>query len=120
MWIFLSDSMVSIVQKRDDIKRGTLTVRGRIKGDIERAFPGAVVQKGGGTDYAFRAILPREQVAKAMHDAVMGIDYSNFKDSCDSSTRHDVYMGVWRVMYQHQEKANPIHRGRYQGDLIGG
>ena len=103
MWIFLSDSMLSVVQKPGDTNAGTLTVRGRIKGDIERAFPDAKVTEGAGTDYRYRVTIPREQVAKAMYDQVMALDYSNFKDTVKDRARHDAYLRCWSAMYALQE-----------------
>jgi hypothetical protein len=103
MWIFLSDAMLSIVEKPGDSKAGTLTVRARIKGDIERVFPDAKVVEGAGTDYRFRASIPREQVAKAMHDQVMNLNYGNFKSSVKDRQRHDAYMGVWSAMFSIQK-----------------
>ena len=50
MWIFLPNSMLSIVEKPGDRGTGTLTVRGRIKGDIEAVFPDAVIEADTGTD----------------------------------------------------------------------
>ncbi len=99
MWIFLPDSMLSIVQKPGDAKAGTLTVRARIKGDIERVFPEAAVAENAGTDYRFRASIPREQVAKAMHDQVMALDYSNFKGAVKDRARHDAYLRCWSAMH---------------------
>ena len=101
MWLFFNDAMLSIVQKPDD--KDTLTVRARIKGDIETVFPDAKVTDGAGTDYRFRAKIPREVVAKAMFDRVMAFDYGNFKSSVSSIARHDAYMGVWDVMYRYQQ-----------------
>ena len=46
MWIFLSNSFISVVQKPGD--NDLLTVRARIEGDIERVFPGAQVQANKG------------------------------------------------------------------------
>ena len=103
MWVFLNDAMLSIVQKPAD-KAGTLTVRGRIKGDIEKVFPDATVTEGAGTDYRFRATVPRDQVAKAMHDQVMAVDYSNFKSTVKDRGRHDAYLMVWDAMYRYQQK----------------
>jgi len=104
MWIFLPKSMLSIVEKPGDRGTGTLTVRGRIKGDIEAVFPGAVIEADTGTDYRFRAKVPREQVAKAMHEAVMNLNYSNFKGAVKDSKRHDAYMHVWDAMFRFQEQ----------------
>lgn len=100
MWQFFNDSMLSIVQKPDD--QNTLTVRARIKGDIEAVFPDAKVLEGGGTDYRFRAKVRREVVAKAMYDRVMSLNYCNFKSSVKDRKRHDTYMVVWDAMYRYQ------------------
>jgi hypothetical protein len=104
MWIFLPSSMLSIVEKPGDRATGTLTVRGRVKGDIKAVFPSAVIEADTGTDYRFRAKVPREQVAKAMHEAVMNINYSNFKNAVKDSERHDAYTDVWKAMYRFQER----------------
>ncbi len=104
MWIFLPNSMLSIVQKPGDAEAGTLTVRARIAGDIERVFPDAKVIEGGGTDYRFRATIPRDQVAQAMHDQVMCLSYANFKSTVKEHRRHEAYLGVWREMFAYQQK----------------
>lgn len=104
MWIFLSDAMLSIVEKPGDAKAGMLTVRGRIKGDIEKVFPEAKVTVGGGTDYRFRATITREKVVQAMHDQVMGVSYSNFKSTVMDRGRHDAYLRVWQAMFTFQEQ----------------
>jgi hypothetical protein len=104
MWVFLSDAMLSIVQKPGDAKAGTLTVRARIAGDIEKVFPGATVTDGAGTDYRFRATVPREQVAQAMFDQVMNLNYSNFKSSVRDRGRHDAYLQAWQAMFTFQEQ----------------
>lgn len=101
MWIFLKDSFLSIVQKPGDTD--LLTVRARIKGDIEQLFPDAEVIADAGTDYKFRARVPREAVAKALFDCVMNLDAPNFKASIKNKKRHDAYMRVWSAMYREQE-----------------
>lgn len=103
MWLFLSDSFLSIVDKGGDGL--TLLVRARKAGDIERVFPTAEVVKGGGTDYLFRARIDREEVVLRMAEAVRNIGYNNFKSSVKDHTRHDAYMGVWEVMYGYQRTA---------------
>ena len=103
MWVFLSDAMLSIVQKPGDAKAGTLTVRARVAGDIERVFPEAAVTEGAGTDYRFRATVPREKVAQAMHDQVMSVSYSNFKSTVKDRQRHDAYMRCWQAMFAYQQ-----------------
>jgi hypothetical protein len=97
MWIFLSNSFISVVQKPGDID--LVTVRARIEGDIERMFPDAKVQANKGTDYKYRAKVPRQAVAKALYDQVMSVNYTNFKSTVKDRKRHDAYMGVWSAMH---------------------
>lgn len=100
MWIFASKSFISVVQKPGDTD--LLTVRARIKGDIENVFPDAKVEINKGTDYKYRAKVPREVVAKALHDQVMALNYSNFKNTVKEMKRHSAYMEVWSAMYKAQ------------------
>jgi hypothetical protein len=102
MWIFTSKSFISIVQKPGDTDM--LTVRARINGDIEQIFPGAMVEANKGTDYKYRAKVPRESVAKALHDQVMSVNYPNFKSTVKERKRHDGYMGTWSAMYRLQDR----------------
>ncbi len=102
MWLFLSDSFLSIVDKGDPSGQ-TLLVRGRRKEDIAKVFPEAKIQTGGGTDYKYRARLPREDVSAKVAEAVQSIGYGNFKDSVPSDDRHSAYMGVWNVMHRFQK-----------------
>lgn len=102
MWIFLPTSFISVVQKPGDTD--TLTVRARIRGDIESVFPQAQVERNKGTDYKFRARVPRGAVAKVLHDQVMGLNWSNFKSTVKDGKRHDAYMNVWRSMYAIQDR----------------
>lgn len=101
MWICLNDAFYSVV----DYTNGAgpnLMVRARFKGDINKTFPEVTEVHLPNRDYAWRAELPRERVAKAIHDAVMDINYSNFKNSVPEDWRHDVYADVWHVLFQAQ------------------
>lgn len=102
MWIFLSGSFLSIVDKGDATGQ-TLLVRARKAGDIGAVFPDAEVIEGAGTDYRYRARIDRERVAQAMADQVRGIRYGNFKATVKDRERHDACMRVWDVMYAFQE-----------------
>ena len=104
MWIFLSDSFLSIVDKGDATGK-TLLVRARAKGDIQRVFPNAQVTEGDGTDYRFRARIERDVVANKLAAQIREIGYSNFKSSVHEQQRHDSYMGVWQVMYRYHEQS---------------
>lgn len=102
MWIFLPKSFISVVQKPGDTD--VLTVRARIKGDIESVFPQAKVEVNQGTDYKYRARVSREAVAKVLHDQVMNLDWSNFKGAVKAKKRHDAYMSVWSAMHAVQDR----------------
>ncbi|OPF61896.1 hypothetical protein [Hydrogenophaga sp. H7] len=102
MWIFLPKSFISVVQKPGDTD--VLTVRARIKGDIESVFPQAKVEVNQGTDYKYRARVPREAVAQVLHDQVMNLSWSNFKGAVKAKKRHDAYMNVWSAMYAVQDR----------------
>jgi len=105
MWLFLSNSMLSIVQKRDQ-KPGTLTVRARAAGDIERVFPNAQVTATPKADYGYRAVIERDDIARALAHAVEALDYDNFKDSVSEQDRHDAYAAAWAAMFHFQKARN--------------
>lgn len=102
MWIFMNDSMLSVVENYDD--PNTLMVRSRAKGDIEAVFPDADVITNAGTDYSFRAFIPRSHVATVIANRINNIDYGNFKDSIPKhdAHRHEAYFNVWAEMYTFQ------------------
>jgi hypothetical protein len=108
MWIALNNSFLSIVRKQPCDK--FLTVRARVDGDIERVFPDAKVQVGGGTDYKFRARVGQKAVADAIAKQITSINYSNFKNSVAEDDRHDAYFGIWRAMMAMQRSANQDDR----------
>jgi hypothetical protein len=101
MWIFLSDSYLSIVAHRET--PDALLVRARRSGDIERVFPGAEVTETAAADYRHRATLPRQTVADALAATVAGIDYPNFKASVAEPDRHDAYLDCWGILRDWQE-----------------
>ena len=101
MCIFLIVSFYSVVDYTNG-QGPNLMVRARFKGDINRTFPNVEEIHLPGRDYAWRAEISREHVAKAMHDAVMDINYKNFKDSVAEDWRHDAYADVWHCMYRAQ------------------
>ena len=102
MWIFLSDTFLSIVEYRDNPE--LMLVRARVAGDIEQVFPGTDVSDCPTCDYRFRALVPRETVADAVRESVMRIDYDNFKNSVTDPDRHNSYFRVWSTMYELQDR----------------
>ncbi len=107
MWVFLRNAYLSIVEP--DKHSENLLVRARVRGDIERVFPEAIVEETTERDYLFRALIPRQRVAEAMAAAVNGISYGNFKASVSENARHTAYYEVRKVMdlLQHKLKAKP-------------
>lgn len=108
MWIMTSNSFLSIVAAK---KRDFLLVRARRPGDIERHFPKAKVHEWTGTDYRFRAIIPRQIVETEVAEVAARINYDNFKNSVMDDDLHDALMKVWTAMYGMQEP-NPRWNNR--------
>jgi hypothetical protein len=95
MWVCLNNSFLSIVSKEcgpDD-----LLVRARMKGHIEAVFPGAKVSESTNTDYRYRAVVSRTEVADALTAEVMSLDYPNFKNSVREDRLHNAYAAFWNV-----------------------
>ena len=87
MWLITNFGFFSIVQKQDDSKLGTLTVRSRVLEDLEslkeQYFKQTMgeIQVNTGTDYKYRAKVPREAMAGAMSQIIKDLNYTNFKNS---------------------------------------
>ena len=103
MWLCTSKAFLSIVDKAE--APDCLMVRARVAGHIESVFPKAKVERTPGNDYLFRAEVPREIVATAVFDYVMGVHYDNFKDSVKDHVLHGAFARVWHVMADTQEVA---------------
>jgi len=102
MWVFLSNSLISIVADRNS--KSNLLVRARVKGHIETIFPKAKVFTNEHADYLYRAIISRKMVADTIAKSVRNIDYANFKDSVRDQTLHESYLSVWSVMRNLQNR----------------
>lgn len=104
MWVFMNDAFFSVVKDRTN-KNGVV-VRARVGGDLEKVFGGQhEVLETEDSDYRFRMFLDQEYVKNVISDRVMGINYTNFKDSIDKkdTERKAYYTRVWSVMYDWQE-----------------
>lgn len=100
MWVFTTIGFFSVVRKPGETK---LTVRSRVAADLDRlrehylpTLSATVVNAG--TDYPFRAQVPRKAFSKGM--ALMGeaIGYANFKSEVarvSGKDRAEIYSGVW-------------------------
>lgn len=111
MWLLTPVGFFSIVQKPTDVALNTLTVRARVKGDLEalreRYLNGmSDIKESRSNDYRFRAVVPRADVAAAMSKMIEDLDYSNFKGEVakvQGHAREHVYHDVWSVLYRLQK-----------------
>lgn len=117
MWIMTSNAFLSVVHK--DCLPGELLVRARMKGHIEAAFPDAKVIESTHTDYRYRAVLPRDVVAKALVDQALNLQYDNYKNTVKNRRFHDALAAVWSVMARLQPSPPySARRDRRQGSLV--
>lgn len=107
MWLITTFGFFSVVAKPGDAEANMLTVRARVRGDLEalraRYLPTMqpIVESKGG-DYRYRARAPRAAVASAVALAIEGIDYSNVKAEVrqtQGAARESVLHDVWHALY---------------------
>jgi hypothetical protein len=104
MWLLTNFGFFSAVQKPGEQE---LTVRARSAGDLDRLreqyLPGlGPTVDGAGTDYRYRALVGREDLANAMGEIVRDLDYSNFKSEVGTRMgygRSRVYGRVWEALH---------------------
>lgn len=116
MWIMLNNAFLSVVDKAP--KPDQLVVRARVPGHIEAVFPKATVITDTTGDYMYRAFIDRQEVAEAMFNAVMNINYSNFKNSIKDNRYHNACHSVWGVMSRLQPELPYSGRMPKSGDLF--
>ncbi len=115
MWLLTPIGFFSIVCKPEDVSTGTLTVRARVKADLENLRAHLLpelgeIRKSPHNDYRYRAQAPRGAVAQAMARSIEQLGYSNFKSEVGRKQGHEragVYHDVWDVLYNLQD--NPLH-----------
>ena len=103
MWLVTTFGYFSIVQKHSDRDTDTLTVRCRVRQDMEllkqKYLPNlGPIQARGGADYPYRAKVRRADLADAFRQAIMDLSYSNFKAEVALQLGHrreDLYTDVW-------------------------
>ena len=111
MWLMTPIGFFSIVEKPYDRYDRTLTVRARVEGDLtslkSRYLPElGEIQADQGTDYRYRAVAPRESVARALSQLTLDLDYSNFKNEVSRVQGYErarVYGRVWTDLYHLQK-----------------
>lgn len=112
MWLITPIGFFSVVQKASDVSGGTLTIRARVRADLDalrdQFLPSlGEVNESKTNDYRFRAVAPRAEVASAMAAMVNALDYSNFKNQVakvQGSSRAHLYHDVWDVLYRLQSE----------------
>jgi hypothetical protein len=121
MWLITPVGFFSIVRKPGDLAAGTLTVRARSREDLEAlaaTLPslGPIADRGG-TDYPYRARVPRDALAEAFAAMLRGIDYPNFKDvvaARQGPERAATYGEVWSTLLALTPGARPSPRDRFR------
>lgn len=122
MWLFTPFGYFSIVEKPQDRASHTLTVRARYEGDLEnlrqRYLPElSATRTSPDNDYAYRATVDRAQLAQAMAQITLDLNYSNFKDAVTDTQGHDrhrLYLRVWSVLKGAQRQLSGLRSTRTQ------
>ena len=106
MWLLTSIGFFSVVCKPEDCERRTLTVRARIRCDLEtlrdRYLPSLdEIQESELSDYRYRAVVLRADFARALGRLALELDYPNFKAEVarrQGLDRAALYEEVWRML----------------------
>jgi hypothetical protein len=112
MWLITTVGFFSIVQKPEDKRTGTLTIRARTRDDLEALRTQYLrslgeIRESSYTDYRYRATVPKAAVAAAVAQMIEDIDYSNFKNEVarkQGGKRSHLYHEIWGVLYRMQAK----------------
>jgi hypothetical protein len=98
MWVFTKHGFFSIVQDKEN--ENIVIIRARVKGDIEKQLPEARVEEDAGSDYRFRARLPKPVAAIWLKQMAEEIDYTNYKAAVNmvDPRRSEYYGMVWAIM----------------------
>ena len=106
MWIFTPDGFYSVVEKSEDRDAGMLTVRSRVKADLDALrklfMPelGPTIS-GAGTDYRYRAKIDRGAFSEGMKRVSESVNYDNFKHAVGTRQgygRARVYARIWTAL----------------------
>jgi hypothetical protein len=108
MWILTTFGFFSVIQKPEDKEKEMLTVRGRVRADLEALrsmyLPDASpISEDERADYRYRIQINAATFGATLSRVVGDIDYCNFKNAVaerQGLTRHDLYLLVWQVLHQ--------------------
>lgn len=110
IWIQTSIGFFSIVEKPEDQQYDQLTIRSRIRSDLEALkllfLPtmGRIAENHR-SDYLYRAKVSKSDFAAAMSQMIGSIGYSNFKNEVQSvqgKKRSNLYGRLWTELYELQ------------------
>lgn len=112
MWIFTDIGFFSIVRKPDDEDEGMVTIRARVRSDLERLkefyLPSlGVIVEGAGTDYRYRARASQNDFAEALRRIGENVGYGNFKNEIAAKQgqhRAHVYGKVWTDLLELEDE----------------
>lgn len=84
MWINIDDAFFSIVAHHEHAD--CLLIRAQRDGDIERYWPAAETWRDDGTEYNYRAVIPRYIVAGVISEhLIKKLQYENHKNNFQHS-----------------------------------
>ena len=117
MWLITPIGFFSVVRKPSDAKMDTLTIRARVRSDLESLqqllLPNlGEIREGVGTDYPCRATAPRADVAAAFAAMLGSLGYENFKDEVakrQGKARAQQYHKVWDVLKSLEDMKSAVH-----------
>jgi hypothetical protein len=103
MWLITPIGFFSIVEKPSDKAGQTLTIRARVREDLQMLQRTCLPSLGPildqvGTDYPFRATAPKRDVSEAIAQLVSAVNYPNFKNEVAKKQGHkraEAYHDVW-------------------------
>lgn len=112
MWLFTNIGFFSVVEKPYDIEQGLITIRSRVRLDLEVLktlyLPSMTeVIESADADYKFRSRVKKVDLAEAMPELIMNINYENFKDEIFEVHGHEratLYGKIWGQAYEMQSQ----------------
>ena len=105
MWLFTSEGFISVVAHSE--KPDTLLVRARDEGSLLSLVEatGATLRRDACADYPIRLEVPRKALAAFVSEAILGLDYTNYKAHMGSARPKfgDALHDVWAAMQAVEE-----------------
>jgi hypothetical protein len=114
MWIFTEIGYFSVVKKSSS--GDEVIVRARVREDLVRLGKSINVKlkirADSGTDYRFRAGIKKAHLAEYLQQAVLTLNYDNFKDTIPhkDSARRNAYLRCWEALCTWQERIRTYKR----------